>query len=552
MEESALSTLGYGQGRGEPRRFQLPHAVVLGCWLLAWWTGFRGIDFGWHWDERKLLAAAARAYDEKVPLPHWYNYPSLSFDVILAAMLPESVGALSAAAASGGDDGATDGTPSSLLRTRAVFMTLTLLTGLVAFGAAHAAGVGSWLAAFAAALTLSSWELGYHARWIAPDGLAMTFSALSLALLLAAQRRSAARQRWVLGAAAAAALAAGAKYPAGLSLVPVLVHATAAAWRPGLGVRGGLATLASACLRPLLLFALVFVLVTPGILFEPARFLRDILAERQHYGVAGHRGYDTLGYVDHLVLIARYLLLDAASPYPALSALVALLAGAGSLKLLSGPRLPAFTLLFLPIAIPLYLASQRVMIVRNLLTVIPFIAVLAALGLSFVVSLLPARRSSRLAVGAVAALLVIPGHYFAVTAAEAIAHRRERKELHELREFIVEHPDWNVFPSERLAAKLHVPFVAEPELDGQGWIAFSTSEISDRSLWISNRVDYRLLPNAPREVNFRYYPSWRGDERIVLAPLHAVAGSRLALSLGFSLAPRDAAIQALEAAAIRR
>jgi hypothetical protein len=38
---------------------------------------------------------------------------------------------------------------------------------------------------------------------------------------------------------------------------------------------------------------------------------------------------------------------------------------------------------------------------------------------------------------------------------------------------------------------------------------------------------------------------------VVLAPLGEVAGSRLAVSLGFSLPWRDAAIQALEAARAR-
>jgi hypothetical protein len=298
---------------------------------------------------------------------------------------------------------------------------------------------------------------------------------------------------------------------------------------------------------------LVFVLTTPGLLLEPSRFVRDILAERQHYGSSGHRGYDTLGYVDHLVLIARYLLLDVASPYPVISTFLALLAGLGTLQLLSGPRLRAFTLLFLPLCIPLYFASQRVMIVRNLVATTPFIAILAALGLSFVVSLLPTGRATTLVLATLSALMVISGLYFGVRAAEAIAHRRGRDELRELRAFIAEHPDWTVVPSKRLAARLGLPFAAEPELDGgNSWIAFSTAEIAERSLWISNRVDYRLLPNAPREVNFRYYPSWRGDERVVLAPLDDVAGTRLAMSLGFSLPRRDAAIRALEAAAENR
>ena len=55
-------------------------------------------------------------------------------------------------------------------------------------------------AALASLLLLSSWEIAYHARWVAPDGLMM--SAAAFAILLMARSLNAPDPKWWLRAAA--------------------------------------------------------------------------------------------------------------------------------------------------------------------------------------------------------------------------------------------------------------------------------------------------------------------------------------------------------------
>jgi 4-amino-4-deoxy-L-arabinose transferase-like glycosyltransferase len=66
-----------------------------------------------------------------------------------------------------------------------------------------------------------SWEVAYHSRWIATDGILMQFGTLTILLCLASYH-SKRKQGIASLAAVAAGLGFGTKYPGGLLIVPVI------------------------------------------------------------------------------------------------------------------------------------------------------------------------------------------------------------------------------------------------------------------------------------------------------------------------------------------
>src|SRR5437879_424426 len=70
----------------------LPVILPLAVLLI---TGFRGLDFGVHWDERYYqIAPAQRMLNTGTLRPGYYGYPSFDYWVNLAALLPEVPGVL--------------------------------------------------------------------------------------------------------------------------------------------------------------------------------------------------------------------------------------------------------------------------------------------------------------------------------------------------------------------------------------------------------------------------------------------------------------------------
>jgi 4-amino-4-deoxy-L-arabinose transferase-like glycosyltransferase len=181
------------------------HGLLGAVVLLFVATGFVGLDFGDHWDEPRLVISAQEAASAGRLVPDWYNYPSLSFDIVLAV-----------AHAAGVDAAPRD----VLLLSRGVFLVLASLSIVWTYVAGRRLS-GDIPALIGAAAVGGSWEFAYHARWVAPDALVAQFAALVLAVLVAAHATD---RVWLrIAGAFAAGLAMGTKYPAGLLLVPVAV-----------------------------------------------------------------------------------------------------------------------------------------------------------------------------------------------------------------------------------------------------------------------------------------------------------------------------------------
>ena len=201
--------------RGDQRPFSrgLAGWLVLLPLLVFVVSGLRGLDFGFHWDESYHVGTLQEALEEGTILPGKFRYPSVSHWLCVAALAPELLSAPS------------EGTlrehlilsleaQDYLLRVRAIFLVVTALALVPLF-----ALVWSWRgpleAWLAASLLGGSWEVAYHARWLAPDGVLVTLAAVVLLGAVRACLEPARRGSLVMAALAAGA-ACGTKWPAAL------------------------------------------------------------------------------------------------------------------------------------------------------------------------------------------------------------------------------------------------------------------------------------------------------------------------------------------------
>jgi sRNA-binding regulator protein Hfq len=168
-----------------------------------------------------------------------------------------------------------------------------------------------------------------------------------------------------------------------------------------------------------------------------------------------------------------------------------------------------------------------VMIVRNGLVLLPFMALFAGKGF-FVVWDRLRNLGNPLAgnVAAGAALLVLllslgVNLQWLIRAAESIGHPRPADAYRKAAAFIESKPETMIWVSERLMQSLpresasvakarNITRVAEEAR----LAAFLSSEV-DYRLWPANTFAYTEAWFGSREVNFDYYPGWVGPEKVV-------------------------------------
>ncbi len=481
------------------------------------WTGERGLDFGRHWDEPLRVRSIATAIEEETLLPEAYNYPSVTFWAAFSSVLPEAVHGveLRKKQQSAYLSRLVSFVKSEafLLRSRRFFLWISSLSIAWVFLA-----VLSWrrraAEALVAACTLGlSWEVAYHSRWVAPDALMMQFCALALLLLLRAQARPSER-RWVVLAAVAAGLATGTKYPGGLLLLPVL----AAGWQstaPGtlrerLTFLGGL----------LGIFGLTFLFTTPGAVLNPLSFARDVRFEMHHYSI-GHYGFTVEAGWEHASRIARYVFVMVPSHFPALSVAISLLVLLGALSVTRESRQAALLLIGLPLLYVLYMSTQRVFFVRNLLFLVPFFAILAGRGAGWAWDRLGTRPTRSVLVAGLCALFLVNAGWLS-SAAMSIRERRTDRFLRELVEYVAERPTESFLVSPRVSAALEESGLSlganattEPGAEADLVVALP-DELYPVAAWPGWVPGLAEREFGPREVNLECYGTWWEPHILVL------------------------------------
>lgn len=485
-------------------------------------TGIQGLDFGNHWDEKGYqLAPLKTMLSLRAPLPGHYGYPSFDYWVSSAALLPDIVTVWGESTDRRSKLQAVVGSQSFLLRVRGVFLVIAAMSILWVY-LLVLKWRASWQEALLAACFFAfSWEVAYHIRWIATDGILMQFGALTLLCTMVAYLNPDGA-RWLYLAAGTAGLGMGTKYPGGLLLVPVMVA-------------GFLRYKDLACNRLILRLSVffgialvIFLISTPAVILRPVEVLRGILYEVRHYA-SGHAGHTVSPGAEHGWRMLVYLSTSVFSHFPIIALIVFGLSLIGGIALIREDRAMATVVLSFPLLYFIYFSIQRAMVARNLLVLVPFLAVLAARGVGTVwkwTLAIPSleRRASGFARGILCAGVIMTLSVnigWLVYAAGTIVDRHSDRFAGNAIKHI-EQEYWNRFylspfvrvHLEQLAQDM--PTNVTPEAGAADRILLYASEgLPHWQDWPANRPDLTERWFGPYEVNFNIYPNWWGDDRII-------------------------------------
>lgn len=493
-------------------------------------SGRIGIDFGVHWDEHLQFRLVARTIKTGVLVPGVYNYPTVPYWLALSTIAPKilqipkdirpgdlledlsTLRNLEQEDTSELQKYALDD-PAYHLRTRLVFLVVSALAVIWVYLL-----VWQWrrrpVEAFVAAALLGlSWEFAYQARWIAPDVIMTSFTALTMMLVIAGTARTN-RRVCIYGAAIAGGIATATKYQCGLLLLPVL----AGAWMtlPHPRPRWAFVKLGAGVLA---LFVVAFVFCMPGAVLDSTRFIRWLKYVIITYKDGGHGGYDLPPGLPYARKMLVYLGSVFFSHYLPIAAAVTVFMAVGTYALVRESRSRAFLFLCFPALYFAYMSTQSVLIVRNIVVLAPFLAILAARGVGFTFARLP-RRWLRGALAGVVAVGLAINAVWLYRAAWSIRDATPHDALIDFADYVSAQPPQSVFASTtvrqdmskqgldltRLAKKIED--ARELAFYPNDWATFWTRPVN------LPRVSKTWF--GPWEVNFDWYTTWVGFQRIVL------------------------------------
>jgi hypothetical protein len=492
-------------------RWLLPPLLLVTLFVV---TGLRGIDFGYHWDEGPFQLDPTRKIVAKgVFLSPPYNYPGVSKILVLVPALDDGLRALW----HGGNIrqilaamGQAMDAPGYLLQARTVFLIVSALGIVWVYLAALVLSGRWWQATLAAAIFGLSWEMAYHARWLANDCLLAQFSALCLLLLVLHNRGG--KAGWLWAAAVVAGLATGTKYQGALLVAPVMLCAAlrtpATLWQRAASVVAvGALSVAS------------YLVTTPGTVLDPIVFADDFAKILTQY-TTSHVGYTIAAGFPHLGLLLCYFAFDLFSPYGPVAVLFFASAVAGGvLCCRENPRLAGYLVGFPVLFATFFCWKYSVFIVRNYLLLAPFIAVLSARGLAE--ALLRLRwPAARLALAIMVGCALAANAVWLISAGESIRHRDDGDAAVEAVAYVRNHPRTLFRVSALVTSRAAQRGLALPanasQANADEVVFCAGTEGAAPHRWTGNDHWLTRAVFGPREVNFNYYSNWPGADRVVV------------------------------------
>jgi len=505
--------------------FVLPPALLL---ILFWSVSFSGLDFGVHWDEvRAKFDSVKKSVETGIflqsvgePDGHSYNYGGVNYLLTLSGFAPELTRYLAEGPHT--REALTQAiapliyTMKIRLRVRAIYAFFSSLSIVWLYCLCRVLDRSRTESFLAAAILTLSWEINYHSRWIAPDVVMMQFAVLTfLCLALGMKRRS---LGWLYGAAIAAGLTAGTKYPGALVLPSLLVGAAYTFWQARLSAFHLLKHLTGLTAAT----GLTFVLTTPGVLVDPFGFFAQ-LHEQQEVYAGGWYGYTVQSGLRHFEEIWKYFMLQVFSHYWPISIGLTAFFLLGLLIIAKEHRLISFLMAAFCLFYLVFFSQQRAMIVRNMLVIVPFLCLAAARGITMLAQMRGPKAARTVYAFVGLGLAVNLG--WEVYAAERIGKRTDLDFF--LRQFEAHAKastadtffvsDDLFIALSRLPDRLPDNITRNPEAPFTK-VAFLQSEGPDKfyEKWPANRWDTYDKVFSGLEVNLEAYPTFVGNERILV------------------------------------
>lgn len=508
-------------------------ALLLGVIALFITTGLIGVNFGEHWDEYIQYNIVQCSLNSGIFLPcaetpdlvadygkAYYNYPSF---IYLISLIAYSLGY--------GIKHVILHSPTDLsldnfrMVARPLFLVISGLSGLWLY--LSLVDRNRWIAVVAASIQLLSWEFAYHSRWIAPDAIMAQFFALWLMALAKAQDadRNRSRLNWITLAIISAALAAATKYTAVL-LLPITILFAYLTESQALRLAKPFFKYIA---KLLALFFGIFIVITPGATLQPLEFIGDLTYELHHYASGHNKHYGvavydvTGGFWTFAGRLWEYLGLAITSYLPILSLALILTAGLGLAYLFKTDRKSLAITIVVTFSVYFFLFSGRtvVFMVRNYLMFLPLLAFLIANGIE---SLYRYSAASRwVAVLLVCVALSLNAANLVNSALSINPGYSEEKLTHLLVEHIRSHPNQRFSLSKSLYSAIQKEHLSNV-VGANSADVFVYRHADLRQDETVRLTDYPSTHHntfkwlGPREVNYNYYVSWCGKDRILFLP----------------------------------
>jgi hypothetical protein len=508
------------QARPRVRPFALS-LPVLPLVALFVFTGMRGVDFGAQGGEvAEQLEPLREMIASGLLLPRAATGPAVTRWLELVPSIPAGIRAVSkrppdALAAHQAMLDAVDA-PWFVLVVRRMFVVVSALAIAWVYGAALALRRPWWEALVAAAGLGLSWQFAYHARWVMTDAVLAQFAALALFMLALFIRTT--RPRWLFAAAVAVGLGAGTEHPGVLLMVPVALTGVLSLPPKKVG-----AQLARLCALGALAFA-AYVVTTPATVLEPFASIQmavERLGEIAGAGASRAGGYAVKSGWHHAGLVLEYFGMSYFSAYRGLAVALAVSTILGVVVWLRSDRRTAMVLASFPVVfVAVACATASMCVVRNYLVVAPFLSVLAARGVAAVFGLLP-RRLSRPVIAGVLAVGAAAQAFWLVRAAESIRNPDPAADVGRAVAWVAAHPSrrFKLSPKVRELAtgkKLTLPPNVTEARDADRLVFFARAEGPDPARWRSNDPWQAEAVFGPDDVDFGWYSSWPGNDRVLV------------------------------------
>lgn len=327
-------------------------------------------------------------------------------------------------------------------------------------------GAGALGAIFAALITALSPEVLANSHIIGVDVVMALFCLLSTTFALKAAKSFS--WRWFVLSGICAGLAGASKYNAlPVALIPLSVWALKERSFKGFILCGALPLLG-------------FLIGCPYAAITFTEFWAGLSYEVWHYGVAGHEGHTAQPGFEQALFYARWLISDGVG-------LGATLMAALGIAVLLASRTPqAMTLLVFPMAYTVLMVFQKANFTRNMVVIVPYVAIAAGYALTRLQTFLKSRGASRIVAALIIAATLAPLHHRALNVIKDATITDSRETLN----------NWVLHsrPSERdvaIAGPLQVP----PSLFSSfGVDAFNPLRYSFASL-VQAGYDYVVVPS---------------------------------------------------------
>ena len=500
-------------------RYQVPdrYCFFLLAFIISLALGFSllGIMFGYHWDENRIMESARETFLMGNPLPGWYVYPSLPHDLASLVQLTKLFSFLY--------PGFEEAWKQHLM-VRGVFILYSCAGIVFTFLLGRIITSSNIYALMAAALLAFSWEFGYHIRWIAPDSIMMTN--VVACVFYCVKYYSSGRNNYFILAGIFGGLATASKYPAGLVALPLLM-ATYFRIKRAYPYSTVSLLIIKRWLTIGAIAALTFLMTTPGFIFYFGQLWQDLY---EHINIYQGKQENSQIYQlqnppwDHFMVLTEYFSMAAFSKNAVLSFL-------SSMFIIPGVyRLSKLQFQFIGITFSFalvyfcFFCFQNLMIARNYQVLLPFIFLLATMGVQQVLSCFNVYWLQRSIIGFFC-LVIGFNAFWGFKAGFSIFYYSQPKLYASLKKYIQKNSNEKLYLTKKVKLdyqkagyNLSENIVQDTSLaqSNASKVVSYTPPKKYNHLWPRYSHDFVEKVIGQHEVNINYYPTWASYKKILI------------------------------------